>query len=105
MPDGHAVRGGVLKHLSRSILREHGCRSGSGDRLLPFLNDLIRHEWNNRRGAARRVHRYDGLARDLIEQELGVQPVAQPADHLDEYTARAKRRPWEGPTEVYEPEL
>jgi hypothetical protein len=90
-------------------LRDHAasCGSGSGDRLLPYLNDLIRHEWNNPPGTARRVHRYDELTRDLIEQELGVQeqPVEQRADHLDDYTARSKRRPWEGPTEAYEPEL
>jgi hypothetical protein len=52
--------------------------------------------------AKRRVPRHDELARDLIEQGLGVQPVGikeQPADSWDEYTARAKRRinteePW-----------
>jgi hypothetical protein len=77
-------------------LKEHASssQSGAGDRLLPYLNDLIRHEWNKHRGARRRVPRHDELARDLIEQELGIkqEQLAQPVNDLDDYTARSGRR-------------
>jgi hypothetical protein len=94
----HFAAGLVADGVSREFclaaverhLGEHAASrsSGSADGLLPYLDGLIRHQWNNRRGAARRRVRHDEFVRDWMERDLGVQPAPRrTAGALDEYTA------------------
>jgi hypothetical protein len=71
----------ILAHVERH-LREHaaGCQSGSGDRLLPHLNDVIRHTWKDRgaTGPAKRQVLTRPSPRELV-------------DDWEQYTGRTKR--------------
>jgi hypothetical protein len=61
-------------------LREHAasCRSGSAERLLPYLDKLLRFEWDRAQHRQRR------------RQALERPEKPRPGNSLDEYTTRSR---------------